>query len=377
MTALTRLFSLEFAEGRDRDGVTEMQVTRAGQDWLGKPTEEQYAVIARFFSDSSVRSSRYYPLHGDNDFMVSSVISVPVNDRRKPPNFWNLKPEDIKPMRQAFARCFDELPIGEFYPLADFVAHACHGTNNPLRLGRDDGEYEVVSDDRPVSPFPEVLDPLAANALKKLILERLIPFGGVQGGWDGRRLLIARQPLCDLYFGRPSAKPRLITAADAGKVVVQPDFSILIIGENPASAAELAPFCERKPGSASHGTLHFVLTKSSVVRAAMAGISAREILARLERHSSVPIPGNVRHEIGEWAGTVCHVNVELRILIRCPDASAAVRVAGLLGKDAERIGGTAVAVPIGSWTANAKRKLREAGIVLPPDPVPQQRRYRY
>ena len=38
--------------------------------------------------------------------------------------------------------------------------------------------------------------------------------------------------------------------AKVPRVVVQPDFSVILIGLNPAPVAELAPFCERVKGRA-------------------------------------------------------------------------------------------------------------------------------
>ena len=44
------------------------------------------------------------------------------------------------------------------------------------------------------------------------------------------------------------------------KVVVQPDFSIILIGMNPAPAVELAPFCERVKGHVGQGSMIFRIT---------------------------------------------------------------------------------------------------------------------
>src|SRR5207253_133719 len=78
---------------------------------------------------------------------------------------------------------------------------------------------------------------------------------------------IARRPRLDAYFGREVAPADLagVDLSVASRVVVQPDFSVVVIGTNPAPAAELAPFCERTTGHAGHGAMIFKITRESVV----------------------------------------------------------------------------------------------------------------
>src|SRR6185437_1906786 len=109
--------------------------------------------------------------------------------------------------------------------------------------------------------------------------------------------LIARRPRLDVYFGRDaSAVETPEAAASVTRVVVQPDFSVIVIGVDLAPVAELVPFCERVRERSDAGAVTLRITRASVVRAVTAGLSDTEILDRLQRHCGTPLPGNVVHE---------------------------------------------------------------------------------
>ena len=92
---------------------------------------------------------------------------------------------------------------------------------------------------------------------------RLIPLGCVRAAIDDEdKLCIARDPRLDMYFGRKVALADLAPPPEAaGRVVVQPDFSVIVMGLNPASVAELTPFCERKTKTGSHGATVLKITR--------------------------------------------------------------------------------------------------------------------
>jgi hypothetical protein len=83
----------------------------------------------------------------------------------------------------------------------------------------------------------------------------------------------------------------------------------------------------------------------------------------LQHHCGTPLPGNVLHEVREWADWVRSVSAEPRMLFRCPDAASADRVAAALGRGAEKLNETTVAFSSELSDAN-RRKLLEHGIVL-------------
>jgi hypothetical protein len=360
----------------ERDKRIEMCVNVNGRNWLQRPAAEQYATFVEHLADLKEQMQVWDP--SDSYYLQSGIIALPKERQNGRRGSFHVSMEVVTPLRVTLGETLARLPIRQFVTLSSFINHAAFGPENPLFLGRKEGESLVLKKGNPVPPFPEDVDDAGAELLRDLILYRLIPFGAMQAGWNGSELLIARQPLCDLYFGRITG-PLKLDAPDSGRVIVQPDFTVLIIGTNQAPAVDLAPLCDRKPGPANHGTLQFRLTKPSVVRAATAGIPAEEILKRLERHSSVPIPANVRHEVGEWAGQVLHLGVEIGMLLRCPNAQAAACVRQALGSIAEQVSDTLVTVPKDNWTPAVRKKLLDAGLIVPPPPEGDEhrRRFRY
>ena len=102
------------------------------------------------------------------------------------------------------------------------------------------------------------------------MLERLVPFGCAPGRNRRRRpdLRRTQNALSDAYFGRESARfdPATTASGGAARVVVQPDASVMVIGPNPAPAAELAPFCERTNRGAGQGAMVFEDLRDSIVQ---------------------------------------------------------------------------------------------------------------
>ena len=119
------------------------------------------------------------------------------------------------------------------------------------------------------------------------------------------KVCIARTPRLAAYFGRKGAKIEFAGPAEGeSRVVVQPDFSVIVIGLNPAPAAALAPFCVRSTKQAGSGAIVFKLTRESVIKAVSHGLKGSEILARLKKYATIEVPPNVPREVEGWCGWV-------------------------------------------------------------------------
>jgi hypothetical protein len=110
--------------------------------------------------------------------------------------------------------------------------------------------------------------------------------------------------------------------------------------------------------------LTFKITRESVVRASIQGLNANAILDRLKKYASVDIPTNVTREIQEWADWVRQVNVRQVSVIRCPDSATASRVLSVLGKKAERLGETMVALHVPKLGSAERQKLQDQGVLI-------------
>ncbi|MGH7170832.1 MAG: helicase-associated domain-containing protein, partial [Gemmataceae bacterium] len=303
--------------------------------------------------------------YDDGWFLGAAVASVPVTTGRHGREDWGatLTPEQRQPLREALYAAFAELPMGVFHRFDNFAAHVCFGPHNPFLLGRRRDKVRVHVAGRILLPRDELLYDTGRHLLGQLVSNRLVSLGSLQAGPDADgELLIARRPRLDTYFGRAAPLEPAGTGV-APVVVVQPDFSVIVIGVDAAPLVELLPFCERIRERSSPGSATLRLTRASVVKGAVTGLASAEMLERLQRHCRTPLPGNVVHEVREWADWVRSVSAEPRMLLRCPDASAADRVVSALGRSAEKLNETTVAFSSELSDAN-RRKLLEQGIVV-------------
>ena len=147
-------------------------------------------------------------------------------------------------------------------------------------------------------------------------------------------------------------------------MVVQPDFSVIVMGLNPASVAELTPFCERMTKSGGQGATVLKITREAVVKAVSVGMTPADMVARLARHANNDLPPNVLRAIKEWSNWVRHVTTSKITVLRCGDLSTADRVMSVLRRCAERISDTIVAIDHQKLTASEREKLRDQGILV-------------
>ncbi len=359
-----------------------LRLTTKGDKWLTAPIEEQYASVidqlrvpisqrdynsaASYFLVRDLDNSGYVD-NGDIRFLGSEIFSVKHRKGKVTP-YWDLKVEDRHALRESLYNALCVLPVGVFHPLDNALAHVVFGRHNPLLLQVGHDEVSVYRMTRPVPPFEEDREFAASDLLKAMLRSRLIVVGAFQVAIDDEsRLCVSRTPLLDVYFGRKV--PSLGLAGGAGgesRVVIQPDFSVIIIGLNPAPAAALAPFCERTKGGGSQGAMIFKITRESVVKAVAYGLKPAEIVDRLQKHASIEIPSNVLKEVRNWAGWVRHVIPSTITVLRCPDRDTADRVVSALKRQAERITDLLVSIDKTKLTLVERNKLREQGIIVAP-----------
>jgi hypothetical protein len=343
-----------------------LDLTDQGRQWLTFSREAQHARVYSIFRDPN-RGNRF--AYGDDWFLGCNISAVPRTANRAHDAtiagtyYGRSNARDRQPLRDAIYGVFTELPEKTFFAVEDFLRHAATGPRNPLLLAGEASQVIVHAEYRRIPPLEEHLEEVARLLLGSLLNNRLIGLGCVQVGRDSEgRLLMTRLPRLAVYFGEADVAPA--AAEEKARVVVQPDFSVILIGMNPAPAAELAPFCERVRGRASQGSLTFRITRESVVRALSAGLKPEEVMARLERHASTPIPKNVATEVRGWCGWVRKVAPAPALLLHCPDTDTAERVVGALGKSAERVGETVVALAVKGLTNAVRQKLAGQGILL-------------
>ncbi|MBV8430427.1 MAG: helicase-associated domain-containing protein, partial [Solirubrobacterales bacterium] len=356
-------------------------LTPKGQRWLSGGLDEQYAAVYGLLISPGARHDMFEPhlRHfypgldpfsdrgpGDMRFLSEPVLVMKVEKGKHPPYYWDAKPADHEALRKALDQSLSELKPGTFYRLDSVVSHLAFAEHNPLNRGLALDQIVVFWGSRPVPPLEEQREEAARLLLDSFLRRRLIPLGCVRAAIDGEgQLAVARQPRCDAYFGRKVSLSDLNPAATATtRVVVQPDFSVIVIGLNPAPVAELAPFCERTTQGGGQGAVVLQITRASVVKAASQGLKPAEIVARLQRYASNEVPANVLREVREWSQWVRQVTSATLTVLRCPDRDTADRVMGALKRQAERINNTLVAIDQKRLTAAERTKLRSHGIIV-------------
>lgn len=269
-------------------------------------------------------------------------------------------------LRERYYQTLALLPVGTFLDLDNFVEHAVFKESNPLLPDPRPARLRVVVKHKQVPDVPEQLEEAAQESLGILIRSRLIPLGCLQAGRDAKgRLLIARQPRLDAYWGQKTTDENLAGGASIGQVVVQPDFTVMIIGPDQSAAGELIPFCDRQAGTAGQGAMILRITREGVLRATRQGLSGEEMVQRLEKAASKGVPANVLHEVRAWSASVRRINYEAVVLCRCSDAEAANELLRSV-RGGQRLDKVTVALPTGSVTKTVRKAMEKKGVFMDP-----------
>ncbi|MHB1556845.1 MAG: helicase-associated domain-containing protein [Isosphaeraceae bacterium] len=369
----------ETAEGTE----VRIRLSPKGETWLASGLDRQYAQIYALATEPP-RQYGYEtgfrrlftagpagPWSGyvtDLTFLGEDFVARPDQAKTTHVSYWSIRPADMLELRKHLDRAMSTLKPDLFHRLESIAAHLAFGPDNPLNLGlgADPTQVAVFLAGHPIPPLPEKREASGRTLIESFIRRRLIPLGCVRTAVDDEgKICVARRPRLDAYFGREVPPSEMAPTADgAARVVVQPDFSVIVIGPNPAAAAELAPFCERSTGGAGHGAMILKLTRDSVVKAVGHGLKPDEVVARLRRHASVEVPANVLHEVKQWSTWVRRITPTTLTVLRCPDRETADRVMSALRKQAERLNDTMVALDAKKLTPADRSRLVAQGIVV-------------
>lgn len=355
-----------------------LEILPRGSQWLSSSLKEQYGRVYEFLrplpSDKGVFESgttylssidSLYSYHGsDHRFLGANVTAIKTRPERLV-HSWDAKSKDHKALRDSIHRSFAALPPGVFHSMENVLDHLVFEQYNPLLLGLGQESVVIFERGNQVPPLVERREQAARALLTDFIRKRLIPLGCVQAAIDADGdLCIARHRRFDVYFGREDNATEMAgQAATQTRVVVQPDFSIIIIGLNPAPAAELISFCEREKHG-GHGALTLRLTRESVVKAVAHGMKPAEIVDRLRRLATNEVPSNVLRQVSDWCGWVRRAHASTVMILRCPDSETADRIVAVMKRQAERVTETIVAINQLRLTTADRNKLRDQGILI-------------
>ena len=155
--------------------------------------------------------------------------------------------------------------------------------------------------------------------------------------------------------------------ADAGDVIVQPNFEIVFLSPSPIDQVRARTFAAPTAalaGPESVGTL-FVINRASVQRAVMAGQDAEQVIGAAGHLSKQPLPANVTRQIRDWAAEVRWIDVRPAVVVNCGDAETAVRVLAAVGKRGRLLSESVVELADGAdLTPAVRRKLISRGVFV-------------
>ncbi len=369
-------------------------ITVQGQSWLSSGPDVQYASVYRLITSPPSRRGEYIPYwdlfadttessfyrayQNDTAFLGLSLLvqKVASGSSRATPMYWNPKPEDLVVLRESLDRALSVLKPGTFYRMGDIAAHLAYGQHNPIHLGLAPEKVVIFQGEEVIPPLEELREEAGRSLISTFLTQRLIPMGAVQAALDSEgKVCVARGPRLDAYFGRKMAATEMATPQATGspRVVVQPDFSVILIGPVTSAAADLAPFCDRATAGTSGGAMILKLTRESVIRAVSNGLQPAQILDRLRKYASHDLPVNVVREVQEWSGRVRRITLKHLYALRCPDPETGDRAMDALKRRAERLNETTIAVE-GKLTAADRTRLRVHGILVDGEDVPTSSR---
>ncbi|MHC4960264.1 MAG: helicase-associated domain-containing protein [Planctomycetota bacterium] len=151
------------------------------------------------------------------------------------------------------------------------------------------------------------------EAVHDLLVRDLFSLGLVEVAFAGGRVVALRlSGLGKRFYAKEGAQ-------DGGKaLIVNPDFEMLVLPEGDVDDLlhELDRYARR---TKSGEVVHYQLDKRRVERASVAGETADDVIALLERHSRSPLPQNVIYSIRSWASDVRTATLERGVLFRASD----------------------------------------------------------
>lgn len=351
------------------------QLLPSGRAWLSLSSDERHRAVAdvlRSIPDREGRSKPSAPvlaarmlgedddLDGEADGEADDVRFLYAD--RPAPRRLTLVPIGLDVLdwrrdrtRSALIEAFEDLESGVFVDLGTFVRHRAEA-RNPIHGTTSYGQR--VGD--------ATAEAVWSEALVLFLHMRLVPFGAAEIAEHGAppRAAFALTRRAPYLFRATDAWPVAANASGTPRVVVQPNFEIVVSGTAPGIEARIAAFAER---SHATGRTTFRLTRDSVSVAVSAGVDVDGMLATLAEVSLSPIPRNVEREVRGWAHESRTLTIEPVQIVRCPDEDTALRVIAAMGGTARLLAPTVVELTRADRLSALVRKARSAGLHLRSD----------
>ncbi len=285
--------------------------TAEGRAWLATGTGARWEALLdalRNAHQGRIRNAREWTINRVR--FASGLPREPHWDfeRELDPQVWLIK-------------AFEPFPVAAWWPREGFLDWQCQ-TVNPL-LNRPAQRSQGDS----------LLHRSAAEEefrwrqyLESFLNETLLPLGGLRTQVDAAgKTWHSLTPAGAYLLGRTDTFAHEAEPVRGG-IIIQPNFEIVFTAAAPAAESDLARVAER----VGHGVGTLLrLTRSSVLAAVDAGISADDLLQLVTRYATRAVPSNVKTQLRDWAASYRRVSVRPATLIQCSDADTALHLRSL------------------------------------------------
>jgi hypothetical protein len=325
-----------------------LELTEAGQRWMGLPAKERLKVLVDGLRCSFDRQSDLDDYTGRK----VSLLPYPVESGSMGPGH---------AIRSSVLASYAERGLETFADLSEFLAYHRERDNPLISAQQENPRASFVIRGLYVStPDPEDLEEGWSALLADFLRLRLVPLGAAKVGLHGQgAACFAITEVGRYMLGAQSDFE--FAAVMAGRIVVQPNFEVVFLAPAGRAESEIARFAERK--GRHLGTL-FKITKKSIHSAAAAGLTTEQVFETLRQCCAGELPANVEREITGWFAQCRRIRMIPAVLIHCPDAETAVRVLTVAGKKASRLTETTLELLEPKAQPSLLKKLREMGIFV-------------
>ncbi|HET7035861.1 MAG TPA: helicase-associated domain-containing protein, partial [Thermomicrobiaceae bacterium] len=276
------------------------------QDYLRRPAGERLAQLYQTYRDTA-RFNELYRIPSLR--ILGKGFSV------------RLAPPRIIDARQRVLREIAELPVGEWISLEHLIDRLRQRDYEFLleRPVRDLAYYYYGSAD--INPYASgnqlglIFDGqsegegwlrVEAGMIRVIVTEALAWLGVVDLGWREGEPAAFRVTEAGAHLLRGEAPAA--EAVPTPNVVVQPNFQLFAF--EPTSEDILFMLDRVAERVRAEQAIEYALTRDSIYRGQQSGLDIAEIIAFLERVSTVELPQNVRRTLAEWGAQ--HERVTLR-----------------------------------------------------------------
>jgi len=252
---------------------------------------------------------------------------------------------------------------GVWYPTHAFIARIVSRHLMALLHHGPPQEAEPARGEEAMWRYPRALGTVAAivAAAREPLLQALNAAGVLDIGRCGDHSFVAATALAPVVLGDAQ-----LPAPTAPLLLVNPDFEVALFPDpgHLQLLHRLSAFCEREK---SEVTLHLRITKESVQRAVLRGLTPESILAALTQHSRAPLSQNIEYSIRNWAAGVFPAEIRTLHVLELPSAEAldaALSLPQIAPLVVRRLSPTVAALRVPQLDPESEDALKQLGIYL-------------